>query len=196
MKYEWKILSNRKVLILYGTRYGGTEGISERIAKILGANDVETIIVDLKKPPEDDGYLAFDNFAGILIGSSIKIGQWTKDVKNFVSKRKDALNSFKGKLGFFVSSGYAAVPENYAKVKVEYTKDALAKLGVNKVDLFDAFGGLMDLSKTSRMGWLDKKILTMVGKQSGLESDPNKEITDLRDWNQIENFAKEFLQLL
>lgn len=188
-------MSSKKVLILYGTRFGSTEGISEKIAKILGENEVETLVVDLKKPPENDD-LAFDSYDGILIGTSIKIGQWTKDVKNFVSKRKDALNSFKGKLGFFVSSGYAAVPEHYDKVKVEYTKDALAKLGVDKVDLFDAFGGLMDLSKTSRMGWLDKKILTMVGKQSGLESDPNKEITDLRDWNQIENFAKEFLQLL
>ncbi|MCG3221426.1 MAG: hypothetical protein H7641_08605 [Candidatus Heimdallarchaeota archaeon] len=189
-------MSNKKVLILYGTRYGSTEGISERIAKILGENEVETLVIDLKKPPEDDVLLAFDNYNGILIGTGIRIGQWTKDVKNFVSKKKDVLNSFEGKIGFFVSSGYAAVPEHYEKIRVEYTKDALKKLGVEKVDLYDAFGGLMDLSKTSRISWLEKKILVLVGKQSGLETDSNQEITDLRDWNQIENFAKEFLQLL
>ncbi|NPD89757.1 MAG: hypothetical protein HGN29_13680 [Asgard group archaeon] len=189
-------MNKKKVLILYGTRYGSTEGISERIASILGENEFDVLVVDLKKPPANDEYLSFDNYAGILIGTSIKIGQWTKHVKNFITKKKDALNSFKGKLGFFVSSGYAAVPEHYEKVKVEYTKDALNKLGVEKVDLFDAFGGLMDLSKTSRMSWLDKKILVMVGKQTGLETDSTKEITDLRDWIQIENFAKEFLQLL
>lgn len=186
----------KKVLILYGTRFGGTEGISERIAKILGEQEVDVLVVDLKNPPSSDEYLSFENYDGILIGTSIKIGQWTKDVKNFASKNKDALNSFGGKLGFFASSGYAAVPEHYEKVKVDYTKGALNKLGVNKVDLYDAFGGLMDLSKTSRMGWLDKKILTMVGKQSGLEADSDKEITDLRDWNQIEKFTKDFLDLL
>ncbi|MHA1954192.1 MAG: flavodoxin domain-containing protein [Candidatus Heimdallarchaeaceae archaeon] len=189
-------MSNKKVLILYGTRYGSTEGVSERIAKILGENEVESLVVDLKKPPKDDGHLDFNNYNGILIGTGMRAGQWTKDVKNFVSKNKDTLNSFKGKLGFFVSSGYAAVPEQYEKIKVEYTKDRLNKLGVEKVDFYDAFGGLMDLSKTSRMSWIEKKILTLVGSQSGLESDSNSKITDLRDWNQIENYAKEFSQLL
>ncbi len=189
-------MERKKVLILYGTRFGSTEGISEKIASIIGEQEIDVLVVDLKNPPPNDEYLKLNNYDGILIGTSIKIGQWTKHVKNFVSKNKDSLNSYEGKLGFFVSSGYAAVPEHYEKVKVDYTKGGLNKLGVSKVDIYDAFGGLMDLSKTSRMSWLDKKILTMVGKQSGLESDSSSEITDLRDWKQIEKYAKDFLNLL
>jgi menaquinone-dependent protoporphyrinogen oxidase len=189
-------MSDKKVLIFYGTRYGSTEGISERIAKILGENEIKTLVINLKTPPKESAYLNFDNYEGILIGTGIRIGQWTKEVKKFVSKNNDALNSFKGKIGFFVSSGYAAIPDQYENIKVEYTRNALKKLGVEKVDLYDAFGGLMDLSETSRMSWIEKKILVMVGSQSGLEADSNQEITDLRDWDQIKNFAKEFIRLL
>jgi menaquinone-dependent protoporphyrinogen IX oxidase len=188
-------MSKKKVLILYGTRYGSTEGISERIEKILKENEIEVLVVDLKRPPKDNTHLAFEEYNGILMGTGIRAGQWTKDAKKFASKNKDELNSFEGKLGFFVSSGYAAVPEQYEKIKTKYTKDALNKLGVEKLDFYEAFGGLMDLSDSSRMSWVEKKILTLVGSQSGLEADSDQEITDLRDWDQIEGFAREFIQL-
>ncbi len=187
-------MTEKKVLIVYGTRYGSTEGTSEKIAEILKENEINVDIYNLKATPKKE-IPNINNYNGVIIGSSIKIGQWTKDVKEFVSNQKESLNSFKGKLGFFVSSGYAALPDMYEKVKTEYTKDALVKLGVEKLDHFDAFGGLMDFTKNSRMSWLEKKLLKMVGKQTGQKEDP-KEYNDLRDWKQIEEFANGFLNIL
>ena len=54
----------------------------------------------------------------------------------------------------------------------------------------------MDLTETSRMGWLEKKILKTVGQQSlGLKPGPDS-YTDLRDWEQIEKFTLEFVNLI
>ena len=189
---EVNAMISKKVLLVYGTRYGSAEEISEKMADLLREKGAEVDIFNLKTTPEKE-IPAFNNYDGILVGTGIKMGQWTKEVKDFVTAKKEELNSFKGHRGFFVSSGYAADPEMYEKVKIKYTKDALDKIGV-KIDYFDAFGGLMDFTKSSRMSWLDKKILKSVAK-----NDPKINLngwSDLRDWQQIEKFILGFIDFL
>jgi len=182
----------KKVLIFFGSRFGGTEGISEKMAEILQEKGVTATVLDLKKTSQSE-LPDFSAYDGILIGSGIKVGQWTKVVKEFVSDNKDKLNDFQGASGFFVSSGYAADPEMYEKVKIEYTRDTLNKLGV-KIDHVEAFGGLMDFTKSSRMSWMEKKLLQQVAKK-----DPKMDLkgwNDLRDWDKIEDFTLGFVELL
>lgn len=114
-------------------------------------------------------------------------------MKNFLKKKKEEINTLSGPKVFFVSSGYAAIPEKYQEIKEEYCKKALEDIGVN-VDNYEAFGGIMDASQTSKVGWLDKKLLRIAGKASP-NFDP-KGINDYRDWNIIEDFTKEFIQTL
>ncbi len=188
-------MSDKKILIFYGTRFGATEGVAGKMAELARENGIQTEVFNLKDLP-GDRIPNFGDYDGIMIGSSIKIGQWTRDVKRFVGNYKDELNSFKGKKGFFVCSAYAADPDSYERVKVEYTKDACEKLGVEKLDLYDAFGGLMDFSETSRMGWLDKQLLKMAAKVASGEKAEDGSYNDLRDWDQIENFTLEFFKKL
>jgi len=184
-------MTEKKVLIFYGTRYGATEGVAGKMAELFREKGNQAEVFNLKDLPYDR-IPDFSLYNGIMIGSSIKIGQWTKDVKKFVENYADSLNSFKGKIGFYVCSGYASNPETYEKAKVEYTKDACAKLGLKKLDLYDAFGGLMDFTETSRMGWLEKRILKIAGKATTGEKAEDGSYTDLRDWDQIEKFTLEF----
>ena len=46
------------------------------------------------------------------------------------------------------------------------------------------------------MGWLEKKIMKLAGRQAVGEPVEEEEYTDLRDWDQIEKFAQGFLDLL
>ena len=183
-------MAEKKVLIFYGTRYGATEGVAGRMAEIFRENGNQAEVFNLKDLPEDK-VPDFSNYDGIMIGSSIKIGQWTKDVKKFVGNHADELNKFRGKKGFYVCAGYASNPETYERVKTEYTIDACQKLGVKKLDLYDAFGGLMDFTETSRMGWLEKRILKVAGQATTGEKAQDG-YHDLRDWDQIEKFTLEF----
>ena len=187
-------VSEKKILIFYGTRYGATEGVAGKMSELAKENGIQTDVLNLKDLP-DDKIPDFGEYDGIIIGSSIRIGQW-RDVKKFVGNYKDELNSFKGKKGFYVCSAYAADPDSYERVKVEYTKDACEKLGVEKLDLYDAFGGLMDFTETSRMGWLDKKLLKVAAKVASGEKAEDESYADLRDWEQIEKFTLEFFKKL
>jgi menaquinone-dependent protoporphyrinogen oxidase len=178
-----------KALIVYGTRYGATQGIAERMAEWLKENAIDPDVINVKKDPWPE----LSQYHGLILASGIRIGQWTKEMKNYIKKSKTEINEFNGPKVFFVSSGYAAIPEKYQEIKEEYCIKALENLGVS-VDSYEAFGGVMNTSPSSNVGWLDKKILKIAGKESP-NFDPDG-INDYRDWNKIEEFTKEFIQRL
>ena len=180
-----------KALIAYGTRYGATQGIAERMSEWLRQSNIDSDIINVKR----DQWPKLAQYDGLILASGIKIGQWTKEMKNFIRKKKEEINAFNGPKIFFVSSGYAAIPERYQEIKEEYCKKALENLGVlvDSVN-YEAFGGVMDASPDSPVGWLDKKMLKIAGKTSP-KFDPNG-VNDYRDWNEIEKFTKGFVQAL
>ena len=182
---------DKKVLIAYGTRFGATEGVAIKIAEIFRDNGVLADVVNLKEKSDFDN---FDDYDGLIIGSSIKIGQWTRHVKNFVRNMRLEIQKLPGSFGFYVCSAYAAIDEQYAKVKEEYIPDKLKEFDVS-IDYYDAFGGIIDFSENSKMGWLEKKIMKLAGNQAaGVPVED--EYTDLRNWDQIEKFALGFLDLI
>lgn len=94
----------------------------------------------------------------------------------------------------FVCSAYGSVPKNRSKAKEDYLEKTMTEMGI-KADVYDAFGGVLDFSESSRMRFLDKKMLNMTAK--GLEKDIDLKIekntkNDLRDWEQIRAFAEQF----
>ncbi len=186
-----RLMTEKKVLIAYGTRYGATEGVAIKIAEIFRDNNVLADVVNLKEKSDFDN---FDDYDGLIIGSSIKIGQWTRDVKNFVRNMRLEIQKLTGPFGFYVCSGYASLDEQYAKVKEEYIPDKLTEFDIS-INYYDAFGGLIDFSESSKMGWLEKKIMKLAGSQAtGLPVE--EEYTDLRDWDKIEKFALGYLELI
>jgi menaquinone-dependent protoporphyrinogen IX oxidase len=66
-------------------------------------------------------------------------------------------------------------------------------------DVSAAFGGVFDFSSESKMGFLDKQLAKIAAK--GMEADLGYEIdrdskNDFRDWDQIREFAEDYLTLL
>lgn len=187
-------MPEKKLLIIYSTRYGSTEGIAEKMAEIAQEKQIKAEVINLKNTSLNE-ITDFQNYDGILMGSSIKIGQWTKDMKKFIESKKEAINAYKGIKGFFVSSAFAASPERYEDVKIRFTIAILEKYGV-KVDIYEAFGGLLDTTENSKMSWLDKKIMMMVRKREAPPDTEFEPVIDLRDWDKIEKFTIAFLEKL
>ncbi|MHA1685972.1 MAG: flavodoxin domain-containing protein [Candidatus Heimdallarchaeaceae archaeon] len=185
--------SPKKILIVYGTRYGSTEGVVKRIEQKLAEVQWETETQNLKILKKGHTF-ELSQYAGIIIGTGIKMGRWTKQVQSFLKKHKKQLQEFNGKKAFFVSSGYAVIPEEYEKIKQSYIVEPFKKLSIN-LDLFDAFGGLFDFTKHSRMSWLDKKVIEMLAKSDDRMNINLKGLTDLRDWNQIDQFIQNYVSL-
>ncbi|TXT60136.1 MAG: hypothetical protein BAJALOKI2v1_130018 [Promethearchaeota archaeon] len=182
----------KKSLIVYGTRYGSTEEISKEIAKILREHEIEVELINLEEtkvknlPP-------LENFDGILVGSSIKIGKMTKHIRKFLEKNEEMLKARENILGLFVSCGTAGDPEKRGKAKKDYINKVLNEKNL-EADLSEAFGGVFDLSEESNLGFFSKKIMEATSKD-----DPNitaGEKNDQRDWNRIKEFANRFCEQL
>ena len=177
----------KKVLIAYGTRFGSTEEISNKLTEIMRNHGLDVTVIDVKK----DKWPPLDQFDAVLIGSSIKMGKWTKEAKSFFEKNVKVLKE-KVFLAVFVSSGEASYPEKYQEAKEKYVQKIIVDLGfdLNKV-VHEAFGGVFDLSNTSKMGWLDKKFANMSARDDKSANITENEYNDLRDWDQIYSFANE-----
>jgi len=186
----------KKILIAYGSRFGSTEEISDKISSILTEKGIETEIVNLRKV-KDKNWPSLDGFSGLLVGSGLRMGKWTKESKKFLAKNKELLNNSELKVGLFVSCGDAAAPENVPKAREDYIETVIAELEL-KADIYDAFAGVFDLTETSKIGYLDKKALVMVAKRRS-EGDAKLEANkryDFRDWDQIKSFAEKYAELV
>jgi len=189
-------MSNKSVLIAYGSRYGITEEISHEIAKALENEGPTTRIVDLKKKKLD--WPSIKSSDGIVIGSGIKMMRWMREPRDFLKKLAGELKTREKTVGIFVSAGSASRPRDQPKAKTDYIEKMLSDLSV-EADICDAFGGVLDLSPASRAGFFDKRMLKLIAKEMAKDTDitiKEGSKNDLRDWEQIRTFTKQFAELV
>ena len=181
-----------KVLILYGTRYGTTKEISDEIEKVIQNKGMATESFNLKEVNQKN-IPPLDQYNGIIIGTGIKMGMWTKKVKSFVQKRKAELKKKQTSFGFYVCCGEAQKDINTAIEK--YVNPKLEKIGIQSA-LIDAFGGAYDLREGSPISGMTRKIIIASLKEDPGIEDPEGKLHDYRDWEQIRDFANQYVEVL
>lgn len=190
-----RVYVKKMVLIAYGSRYGSTEEISQRIAKILQEKGLEVQLLDLRKVKPKD-WFSPEDFDGVLVGSGIKMCKWMSEPQEFLKKFRSVLKKGKKVLGLFISSGFASIPENREKAKVDWIEKIMDKVGI-QADIYEAFGGVFDFSQSSKMSGMDKRMLKMAAKGMskvfGIQFDENGR-NDFRDWDQIREFTEKFAE--
>lgn len=179
----------KKVLVTYCTRYGSTAEVAEEIAKVFVENGLTATVVNLRENKTD---LLIDDYDGVVVGSSIKAGQWTKEAKNFLKEHKEKLAS--KPLALFVCCGDAVEEKLKDKAQSEYLEAILAEVGLESQH-YEAFPGVFDFSNETNMGWMDRKILAAVMKRrsENASSIDTRSRNDFRDWDAIREFAKRFI---
>jgi len=179
----------KKVLIIYGTRFGTTQNTSEKIRVFLETKEIEVSI----NIEDKESFLS--GFDGVLIGTGIKMSMWTKKIKKVIKKYKKELSNRNFKFGFFINCGTASEKKRINEAKEKYIDKKMQKVGLT-YDIADAFGAIYDFTETSLMGNINKKLI-----KSGLINDEGWEkvediLYDLRDMDQIQKFAEDFAALL
>ncbi|TXT57882.1 MAG: hypothetical protein BAJATHORv1_10590 [Candidatus Thorarchaeota archaeon] len=134
-----------KCLIAYCTRYGVTRETSNVIAETLKSNfDAEVDIIDLKEEKKRAKSVNPNDYDIVIVGSSIRIGRWTKEAKNFL--KSDFKNTH---VAIFVSSGRCGQAiedddmEEYDKYEQKYIDRIAEKQGL-KLFAKRGFGGRME----------------------------------------------------
>ena len=183
---------SKKVLIVYGSRYGSTEEISNKFKQSAEDKGLAVDIINLKS--KNIQIPNINSYSGVLIGSGILINRWTKAAKKFLKRNVKEINDNKILVGIYLSSGLAANPERRPEAVEKLLIKVFEKMGLELGDnvLYDAFGGVNDLSKNTNLSGLHRKMLTMASKM-----DPDYivlgERKDWRDWDQINKFIDNFI---
>lgn len=181
----------KSVLIVFASRFGSTDEIAHEIAEELEKHEIITEVLNLK---DGKSIPSLDEFDGIIVGSGVKMGRWTKEASNFLKGNHNSLNS--KILGLFVSSGEAANPKTHDGAREKYLEKIMERTGV-KADMAEAFGGIFDFSSSSNYSFLEKKIIQRLAKfvEGGIIMQDGK-VNDFRNWQLIRNWATDFANLV
>jgi menaquinone-dependent protoporphyrinogen IX oxidase len=177
-----------KALIAYGTRYGATTGTSEEIAKTLREEGFDTRTVNLKAEQIRD----ISGYDLIIVGSGMGNCRWAGEAEDFL---KNFRKEFEGKklalfvstmITFFESEGKT---DDVAKTRKVALGDKVAKYGLKPIAT-GLFGGVIDYN---RMGFIARKGMEFFKPQleKGGFKKVAQDVYDLRDWDEIRNWAKE-----
>jgi len=185
------VIELKSVLIVFASRFGSTDEIAHEIAEELEKHEIITEMLNLK---DGESTPSLDEFDGILVGSGVKMGRWTKEAFSFLKQNHNSLNN--KVLGLFVSSGEAANPKTHDGARNNYLEKIMERTGV-KADMAEAFGGIFDLSSNSNYSFLEKKIILRLAKsvKEGIIMQEGK-VNDFRNWQLIRNWATDFANLV
>ena len=169
-----------KVLIAYGTRYGSTTEIANKIGKVLGKNRAVVDIINLHEKKVKD-VSAYDL---VVVGSGIKMGSWTRKAVGFLERFETDLAG--RKVAFFVSCMDAHYPEKRKEAHEKYLKDIARRYPHIEPCKFGLFGGVIDVNRYGFGARLIMKGLAKEFEKDGIDvNKPN----DFRDWDEIEKWA-------
>ena len=131
-----------KALVVYGSRWGGTVGVAEKIGDSLREANYTVDVVDAKKNQP-----TVDRYDLVVVGSGIRADKWTKDTLKFLTKNADALGGKKTAL--FVSCQMADMKEEASREKAKraYLFKIAEKYGLDPIS-YGFFGGYADFSKS------------------------------------------------
>lgn len=169
-----------RTLICYGTRYGSTGEIADRIGEVLREMGTSVDIIDLKKGKVTD----LDNYELVIVGSGIQAHKWTKEPKKFLEKNKEVLS--RKRVAIFVSCGSANDPTKCD----DATENYLKQVAVENPDIEFVAMGLFGPKYDSTQGnFLVRKVMKAMLAELAEDPENPLEIIDYRDWAKIEQWA-------
>jgi menaquinone-dependent protoporphyrinogen IX oxidase len=171
-----------KALVVYGTRWGGTVRVAQKVGEVLQEEGCAVDVVDARGNVPDAG-----GYDLVVVGSGVRADKWTKETLRFLEDNADTLRGKKTAL--FVSCQMAD-REGEAREKAEraYLWSVAERYGLQPISC-GFFGGFLDFSKSHG---LLVDIIVRVNRRNlrrnGLDT---SKIYDTRDWRSIAAWGRE-----
>ncbi len=173
-----------RVLVVYASLYGATEGIAEHIAATLRGQGIDSTAQQARKADDPAGYDAF------VVGSAAYYFRWMKHAVHFVRRYSDVLSR---RPVWLFSSGPLGTEAKDAKGRdlrdVTVPKEIAEFTKMIKPRDHRVFFGAMDHSKLSLAHRLMLKL--PANKDNAIFPEG-----DFRDWDDIEAWARSIAQAL
>lgn len=179
----FRVKNMSKILVVFGSTQGQTCKIAHRLSDSLIQEGHSVDVFDAHKISE---MIRPENYEAVLVGASIHVGDYQREIKKWVKAHAQGLNSVPS--AFF--SVCLGVLQNDQKVKLELEKIVENFLKANNwhPKVKTAFAGGLAYSKYNVfLKWWMKRI----SKKSGGDTDTSHDY-EYTDWNAVSRFAKKF----
>ena len=155
------------ILVAYGSKYGSTRSIAERIAQVLNAAGHYATAEAASKSS------ALDAYQGVVLGSGVYAGRLHGDLLALLTAQRAALAS--RRVAVFTVSMTAAEQDPAKRATAQaYLKPFAAALQPTQTA---CFSGMIE---PANMPWLMRFVVKAMGAKP----------TDARDWSAIESWAQ------
>lgn len=169
--------------IVFGTSEGQTERVAERIAEVVADRGHEVSTWNATSPPSHSDLADCD---GIIIGSSVHVGEHHTAVTQFVMDHLDEVNTTPS--AFFQVS-LSSASETGSAQAAGYVESLLQTTGWNP-DRIGMFGGAL---RYSEYGFLKRLMMKQIVKRN-LDELPEPDThgdIELTEWDEVEAFAND-----
>lgn len=170
-----------KILVLYSSVDGQTIKIINHIATMI-AGDITVINID------DKPIIDFNLYQKVLVGASIRYGNFRPNMLKFVNQHKTELASLAN--AFFVVCLTARKPEKAIPENNAYMKK-FEQLSLWQPQLKAVFAGAL---LYSRYNWWQTLLIQFIMKMTGGSTDKTKDM-ELTDWHKVDDFSQQFNSL-
>ena len=171
---------SRRVLIIYGTTYGQTEKIANRIADGLQRRGLE---VELCNAAISAPRIALEAYAGVVVGSSIIARGHQPAIKEFIRAHAATLNTVPSAF-FQVSASAGSASQHARDAAQQILQDFIAEQGWMPV-LSASLPGAINYTKYNLLlKWYMKR----ASAKNGGSTDTSRD-HEYTDWAEVERFA-------
>ncbi|MEO7456918.1 MAG: flavodoxin domain-containing protein [Gemmatimonadaceae bacterium] len=176
-----------RVLVLYGSTYGHTSFIAQRIADTLSSIGHEADIANADHPAAPIGLAAYD---AAVIGSSVIGGKHRRSVQRFVAAHHDELNAMPS--AFFSVSASAAGQWESQQLDARHMLDTFLLATGWQPRTTATIAGAMSYTKYNPfVRWMMRRI----SKKAGGPTDTSRD-HELTDWTRVSRFVGDFITTL
>jgi menaquinone-dependent protoporphyrinogen oxidase len=167
------------ILFLYSTVDGHTLEICRRLQRVVTSRGHEASLVELTPTTA----VNLGQFDRIVIGASIRYGKHRPEVKGFIDRNIEMLESKPS--AFFSVNAVARKPEKRLPHTNPYVRKFLKRISWRPA-VSAVFGGKIDYPK---YGFSDKMIIRFIMWMTKGPTDPNATV-DFTDWDQVDSFGR------
>jgi menaquinone-dependent protoporphyrinogen oxidase len=172
-----------KILIVYGTHFGQTAKIGERIADRLRDCGHEATLENVRAKLSPDAIAEAD---AVIIGASVEGGKHRREIVAFVRDHRELLDA-KTSAFFSVNMSRAKDTEDAKKPVTSYLEMFSAESGW-KPEQREAFAGAL---MYRRYNFFLRFVMRLIAGRGGLSTDTSKN-HEYTDWQAVDAFADAF----
>ena len=175
-----------KALIAYGSRYGSTTEVAERMGETLSEAGCTVDVLNVHEEPGGN----VSDYELVIVGSGIKVGQWTKETLAFLEHNEKELSD--REVAFFVSCSFVLDPSKREEIWEKYLVQVAERYPLIEPKALGLFGGVLDKRK---YGFGIRLLLKAMAKELKIDEVDLDKPYDFRDWEEISEWTASLLDM-